>query len=624
MSDTGANFGSTDGVPDTHFSAMEIRRVKTMILKSTVETSRHFAQPVPGAAVERKADRDAETRAVLALAALGGGQEGRGEEDEDEDDLSIDAFGAFDKLESGAPRATLASGSGSGGGGGEDDGFCEDEFDKWFDRAWDVEYGETYEDELRSRETPIERRIGITIPAVVARGSPPTNYTCFACGTRPAYDMQTPDDVFTVAYRLGGPELAVHCVKRMAQLLKGEDYNAVLQRAGCCRTVRCMLAQNRLCAENYERWFFSEGPDPQRKQLERGTDRKDQGLDFGDSVIFLRTLVVQKPKIVTGAEVLALLKWVIINSQFVQEREKNFIATALAVIDQSHLFGYTFADPQSLANRMAAFTRAYLERVLYQHLLDEELPPWKWRSGANKFLETAMPKPSDVLYALMCDDNWKAQGCPRDADGRRVHRVPKGAPHAHLFGIDAFHEALVAALLPYKKSKENPQGEPMKLPLACGNALSTASTGQEQPRELQKLLKMMAGSNKRAYAIAHGKAAAPTCASRQKDSGVHPRQRYLALPRAEGYTEAECAEFVDLFVDDHPNGNTVGFEKEKPGDPESLSKACSVLRMPTPYEPTKVQPASEVRRRLERCNEPMELKKKSKHASGFGPQPAAL
>ena len=163
----------------------------------------------------------------------------------------------------------------------------------------------------------------------------------------------------------------------------------------------------------------------------------------------------------------------------------------------------------------------------------------------------------------------------------------------------------------------------MKLPLACGNAFSTAGTGQEQPRELQKLLKMMAGTHKRSFAIAHGKSAPPTCASRQKDSGVHPRQRYLALPRAEGYTEAECADFVDLFVDDHPNGNTVGFEKEKPDDPTSLSKACSVLRMPKPYEPRKVQPASEARRRMERCNEPMELKKKSRHAFGFGAQPAA-
>ena len=621
MSDTGAKFGPADGVPDSRFSAMEVRRVKTMILKSTVETSRHFAQSVPGAEAERKADRDAETRAVLALASSKGGQGEEQEEQEEDDYLGIDAFGAFDKLESGAPRATLASGSGSGGGEGE--GFCEDEFDKWFDRAWDVEYGETYEDELRSRETPIERRMGVTVPAVVARGSPPTNYTCFACGTRPAYDMQTPDDVFAVGYRLGGPELAVHCVKRMAQLLKGEDYNAVLQRAGCCRTVRCMLAQNRLGAENYEAWFFSGGPDPQRKQLERGTDRKDQGLDFGDSIIFLRALAVQKkPKIVTDAELLALLKWVIVNAQFVQEREKNFIATAMAVIEQKHLFGYTFADPQSLANRMAAFARTYLERVLFQHLLDEELPPWKWRSGANKYLETAMPKPSDVLYALMCDDNWKAQGSPRDDNGRRVHRVPKDAPHARLFGIDAFHEALDAALLPYKKTKDNPGAEPMKLPLACGNALSTASTGQEQPRELQKLLKMMAGSHKRTYAIAHGKAAAPTGASRQKDSGVHPRQRYLALPRAEGYTEDECADFVDLFVDDHPNGNTVGFEKEKSDDPASLSKACSVLRMPTLYEPKKVQPVSEVRRRLERCNEPVELKRKSKHAPGVGPRPA--
>lgn len=590
--------------------------MKTLILKSTVETSRHFAQPVPGAAADRQADRDAETGTVLALAALKQGQA----QEEAEDSLGIDAFGAFDKLESGAPRATLASGS--GGGGGEGESGYEDEFDAWFDRAWDVEYGETYEDELRSRETPIERRMGVAVPAVVARGSPPTNYTCFACGTRPAYDMQTPNDVFAVAYRLGGPELAVHCVKRMAQLLKGEDYNAVLERTGCCRTVRCMLAQNRLSAENYEAWFFSGGPDPQRKQLEKGTDRKDQGLDFGDSIIFLRAMAVQKPKIVTDAELLALLKWVIVNAQFVQEREKNFIATAMAVIENPQLLGYTFADPQSLANRMAAFVRAYLERVLFQHVLDEKLPSWKWRSGANKFLETAMPKPSDVLYALMCEDNWKAQGSPRDANGRRVHRVPKDAPHAHLFTIDGFKAALDAALLPYKKTRENPGGEPMKLPLACGNALSTASTGQEPPRELQKLMNMMSGSQKRTYAIAHGKSNPPTCASRQKDSGVHPRQRYLALPRAEGYTEAECADFVDLFVDDHANGNTVGFEKEKPDNPASLSKACSVLRMPTLFAPKKVQPVSEVRRRLERCSEPMELKKKSKHAVGVGTQPA--
>ncbi len=42
---------------------------------------------------------------------------------------------------------------------------------------------------------------------------------------------------------------------------------------------------------------------------------------------------------------------------------------------------------------------------------------------------------------------------------------------------------------------------------------------------------------------------------------------------------------ASLFMDRYGDGNTVGFELQKPKEPGSLSKACAVLRPIQTYEP---------------------------------------
>jgi len=100
--------------------------------------------------------------------------------------------------------------------------------------------------------------------------------------------------------------------------------------------------------------------------------------------------------------------------------------------------------------------------------------------------------------------------------------------------------------------------------------------GNASRRELQQIQQAMTGTHKRPYATAHGKAAPATCASMQKQSGVHPDERYAAIAKADGLSDEEAAEWIHLFVDHYPNNNAVGFEKD-PKEGKG-SKACTVLR----------------------------------------------
>ena len=532
---------------------------RTIILKSTVQTAKHFCQTT----LPRE-----RAPAEASVGARGA-------------DLELAAYGAYDAEDGGADRAELSGAL---------------EMDDLLERTWHVEYGQTFEEEARVRDTPSERRVhDVTVPAVVARGSPPNSYTCYSCGKFPGADVQTPSDVFAVGYRVGGPETAIRCVVDMAERLAEGDFSEVIRRTAVCRTVRCMLAQNLLSGDYYEAWVNSK----QRPQLEKGTDRKDQGLTFTDNIIFLRCLAVHRPRVVTDAQLLGLFQWVVMHSQFVQEREKRFIATAMAVAESPVAFGYKFADPQSFVNRMASFPRNYAEHVIFPHILRMDLTEARWTSGANCILETAMPKPYDVVYAFLCEDNWRAQGSPVKS-GRRVHRVIKGAAHAALFTAHGFKRALKASV------KANPT---YHLHFADSSATSMAKVGSETPREMQKLLKLVSGSHKRGLAAANGVSGMPTCASRQNNSGVHPCSRYLAVFKAQRYTDEECDAMIGLFMDKYDDGNTVGFERQTPKDPGSLSKACSVLRPVEHFEPPVVKPPTKRRQAIERCTGYIALKK---------------
>ncbi len=446
-----------------------------------------------------------------------------------------------------------------------------------------LNFGTTYDEAKRSHEAQNMHNIAaVTAPAVVARGTPPTSYPCYCCGTTMGVEVQTPEAVFTVAFVSQGAVAAMACITEMAELLEAENISEVTRRTAVCHTVRCMLGQRVLTTDNYEAWVLSD----KRPQLEKGTDRKDQGLIFADNIIFLRCLAVQKPKILTDAQLRALFKWVVSHSQFVQEREKRFIATAMAVAENPTAFGYTFSDGQSFVNKMASFTARYLIQIVFPFILRLDLTAARWKSGANCILETAMPKPYDVVYAYMCEDNWIAQGSPVE-NGRRVHRVIKGAAHAALFQAIGFKDALKAAIT----------ANPTYVMLFSGAAITnTARTSAHTTREMQHLTKVVSG--KRAVTVGHGVSGMPTCGARQNNSGVHPIPRYRSIFKAGGSSDAECDAMVDLFMQKYDNGNAVGFEKHVPKDPQSLSKACAVLRSVELYVPPTIVPATSKRREM--------------------------
>ncbi len=476
------------------------------------------------------------------------------------------------------------------------------------------EFGEDFEQRKRSRPAPIERRVDdVKAPAVVARAALPTPYMCFRCRKKLGTDVQTPSDVFTVAYRLGGRRLAVRCLVEMAELLEAEDYAEVTRRTACCKVVSCMLAQNRLAVENYEGWFFS----TQRDQLERGTERKDQGLEWSDNCILLRCFAVQNPRVLSDAQLLALFRWVVAQAQFVQEREKRFIATAMAIVDAPERFGYKFAQPQSFVNQMAAFQRNYAERVIFPHILATGLNRHKWKSRANILIETAMPKACDVAYALLCVDNWLAQGSPVDAHGRREHRVLRDAEHVAVFDPDGFKCGMAAAISGPRKK--------YTLRLADAALTSTADAGTgANAREQQKMQKLLSGSHKNGTTVGHGAAGRPTCGAHQNNSAAHPYDRYWGVFKAQGLPDAECDAMVDLFVDWHEDGNTVGKEKQD-DTPESLSKACAVLRRVQLVDPPRTMQLDSKRKAAERWGQQaqssiglVKVTKRSTHAPRGG------
>jgi hypothetical protein len=459
-------------------------------------------------------------------------------------------------------------------------GLCQMLGNSWYS---DTKYASTFEEEVRSKgEADDARRVSdVTAPKVVARSALPTPYMCYCCGKHAGTELQTPSDVYAVGYRLGGHVTALRCVMEMAQLLEAENFEEVTRRTACCRMVSCMLAQNRLEFDHYEGWLWTKDPKTglRRPQLEKGTDRKGQGLELGDNLILLHCLAVQDPPVLPRSQLEALFRWVIYHSQFIQEREKRFIATAMAVADNPEKFGYRFSDAQSFVNRMAAFPRNYAHRIIFPHLMRKDLTVYKWRSSVIKILETAMPKPYDVIYAIMCEDNWHHQGRPVDSAGRPVHRVTKGAKHAKVFNACHFKKGLRAAVAVKKK-------EGYDLYFQDASSTDTSSAVADGPREHRELNQLVSGSRKGGKTKGFGTADFPTCGSRQKTSGAHPAERYASVFEAQGgYTAKEADSMVSLFMDKYEDGNQVGFELQKPKEPGSLSKACAVLRPVQIYEP---------------------------------------
>ena len=428
------------------------------------------------------------------------------------------------------------------------------------------------------------------IPCVIARGSPPRDYMCWCCGERSAHDVQMPTEVYATAYCTSGPAEAVRSLVQFGKLLEKREFDEAIKHAAVCRRVHCMISQHKLTSEDYETWYFSgdSGSEP-RKQLERGTDRKDQGVVFAENVMLLRWFAQQQePRPLSDKQIAALFHWVLVNSQFVQEREKRFIATAMAIVDSAS-FPYKFSDKQSFVNKMSSIPRNYIENTILPHILDLSLTDRdRWTSWGNRLLETAFPKAPDAAYMLMCLDNWEQQNKPRDDNGRPSHRVLSSAVKARpeleaAFTVAGFRNAVSQAV-----KDAHPKGTDMehgyKLFYASAPATkSSVKMGKNQSRkDTHALLKLLTGSNKRCYTTAkgvQGKNAAPTCGSKQADSGVHTKQRYDGVAEGLLLKGEEKADAVRLFVDVWEQGNSVGKEKlqGKHAD-RTKAKACASLR----------------------------------------------
>ena len=507
-------------------------------------------------------------------------------------DKPLDAYGAFDANDEGAERMQVLARA------------VQEELDKeWSGCGYDPEYGTTYEEELmagkQNRDNPV---VDVSAALVHAHNPPPSCEVCFCCKAKVASSYQTPEDLFRVC-KDTNPGFGIECVKAMAQMLVCDNHTEVRRRTACCRTVCCMLGQNILKYECYEAWLRSP---TSRTQLERGTDRKDQGLTFGENIIFLRTLAVMSPPPLTREELFALFEWLVLHAQWIQEREKRFIATAMAVAENPHLFGYTFSKKQRFVDRMGSFVRKYALNVIFPHIMDTASPQaskwYRWKSTANCLLETGMPKAPDVVFALLCEDNWEAWGEPKDANGRYEHRVPRGNPDsAKLFTREGFEKALTRCT--HKVDRVDPKTGKAEL-VAVRYRLNFASevedassagaaSGGSQAQAL-KLQKKIAGSHRKLWTFGTAVAAPPTCGSAQANSGVHPRSRNENCWRAFDHSAQEAKTKTNLYMQDHENGNTVGHEKQSSGD-KSKSKACTVIRPITAYVPPPVKVANTTR-----------------------------
>ena len=424
----------------------------------------------------------------------------------------------------------------------------------------------------------------VQLPLVVARGLPSASQKCFQCGDRCAWAAQTPYDVFSVGFVVGGGAHGIDCVVKMAKLLQCGDRAAVLERTSVCKAPACLISQGMLSVETYSAWLQSA---TQRPQLMRGTNRASQTSVIVNNMMLLRVLAQTPPcgnggPILTTAQVTGLFEHIVGDSQYILEREKKFIATAAAVAENQEAFGYRFNDAQRLVDRMARLPRNYALNVLLPLLLDTGLNEFRWKAKLNLLLDIACPKAPDALFAIMCDINSEAQGRPQT--GGRLDHVLRHGQDGSVFTADGFKAGLVRAVA---KSPSYTLG-------VVDGSPTLSSVGGKNAANGQQLLKIVSG--KSAVARAQGVATAPTCGRIQRNSQVHPQKRYVGVFLAEGLKIEEAEKRVALFLEFHPTGNEVGFEQLRDGS--GLSRPCHALRPIVTAPKTLLKNQNSARKRL--------------------------
>lgn len=493
------------------------------------------------------------------------------------EDVVIDDYGCFEQR---PERDVMYSaddafcdeqggyGYGYGYGSGGSDYGCDDDYQPEFSER----KHSTATDKRHAHHTT-QPGADVQPPAVVARGMPPSNFTCANCGEGSGFTLQLPWNVFATAYRSRGPAHAIECVCAMSTMLERKQMTAVLKRVTVCKNVACMIAMDMRDANEYAQWLQTD----QRPQAELGTPRKGQSASFRKNIDLLRCMYRNErggQRALSASQVKALFEYVVLNSQQVQENEKRFIATAMAIVDNPKLFPFVFSQPQVLVDRIARLPRNYALNVILPHILNTDLDDFRWHSKYKRVLETAAPKASDCIFAAMSDINSENNGREREG-GRLVHRLAPGASDAcrAVFTPDGFKAALSLAI---KASPEYPLSYAGGS-LAMNSVGGKNGLGKDAPRYQQyELLRILAGSERKGSAVGKGAVAAPTCGSRQADSGVHTHERYVAVFLAEGLSLAEALDRTAIFVQRYKAGNLVG--KEKLGKGQQKAKACHALR----------------------------------------------
>ena len=450
-------------------------------------------------------------------------------------------------------------------------------------------------------------------PAVMARGWPVNHVSCWQCQRRPGWLLQNPHDVYDTAYRTAlarDPTLCasgqegVEAVLAMANLLEEGDEAEVVARTACCENIDCLLRASLMTPEHRIKWLAG----PRRPQDERETARKDQVHVMEENMRLLHAL--RKSGALSTNKVRHMMRFLALNSQFVQEREKKLIATAMAVAENDHRFGYTFAQPQAFVNRMANHTHGYVMNVLVPHVLDRVgfATAEAWEAHLQRLLDTAIPKAPDIIYALICDENARqgnyerepAQALPDEYDiardghlfgadvqqnGRLVHRIGHGCKHADLFDPRGFLLRMQAAVAATPHYELDFASSHRRLHANAGDvyrALRVSNTDRSTRRptikrfEIHVAVRALEGNkNRRVTTSGNGVWGPPTCASLQRQTNVHPQLRYLGVWLAEGYSRAEAELRNSMILQYYGRNNSVGKEPMRSG---LGSKECFILR----------------------------------------------
>lgn len=469
-------------------------------------------------------------------------------------------------------------------------------------------------DDLRDRGAMDGSFGALEPPVVLARGSPPIYATCFQCGTpQSGFAVQSIAHIYWTAIDARpNDELAVvTCLTEMAALLRSGRDHEVASRTACCANIDCMIRAHVMTVEYRDHWLYHTD---QRKQAERPPPRLDQHEEVRDILEILRSLVVQ------GAldleDVKHLVRYTAMNSQFVQEREKRFAATAMAVVENENLMGFKFPDAQRFVDRMSGFIHGYFMNVLVPLVMDTTSDLDDWRATLNKLLRTALAKAADAVYALMVEANAETRGFPIEpaaplppghddlADlpfgayvqqhGRIAHVVPESQPELRqLFEPREFTRRLRECVkaspeYEFKYVSAARDAQATTRPKLRGDGrvfydglrVSTNGGSGSTSFDVVESLRRVAGRfNQKETAKGCGQVDVPTSGDLALESNVHTRMRYHNLFIGLGFAPHEAEQRVAMMLTYHPPHNTVGLEWHRNGKGR---KKCYVLRLPSP------------------------------------------